>query len=79
MNKKQKLHQSMLPGNPIGAKVVEKDIKFALRIWKKQLKEAGTLAKLKSKKEFIKPSEQRRKQLNRAIYLESNKQTDKDY
>ena len=75
MNKNNKQNNSILPGHAIGAKVVKTkrnpkgDITYALQIWKKTLKESGNLQKLKDKKEFVKQSVIRRKQLNRAKYL----------
>ena len=70
MNKKQKHHQSILPGTTSGAKVVNKDINFALRIWKKKLKESNILSDIKDRKEFIKPSAVKRMKLNNAIYMQ---------
>jgi ribosomal protein S21 len=70
MNKKQKHHQSLLPGTTSGAKVVNKDINFALRIWKKKLKESNILSDIKDRKEFIKPSVVKRTKRNNAIYMQ---------
>ena len=70
MNKKQKHHLSILPGTTSGAKVVNKDINFALRTWKKKLKESNTLTNIKDRKEFIKPSVVKRMKLNNAIYMQ---------
>jgi small subunit ribosomal protein S21 len=70
MNKKQKYHQSILPGTTSGSKVVNRDINFALRMWKKKLKESDVLNDVKSRKEFIKPSVIKRMQLNNAVYMQ---------
>ena len=70
MNKKQKHHLSILPGTTSGAKVVNRDINFALRIWKKKLKESDVLSQIKDKKEFTKASVVKRKKLNNAIYMQ---------
>ena len=68
MNKKLKQHQSVIPGHSIGSSVVDKDINFALRNWKRKLKFADTLTILKDKKEFIKPSVTKRQQMIQASY-----------
>ena len=70
MNKKQKYHQSILPGATSGSKVVNRDINFALRMWKKKLKESDVLNDVKSRKEFIKPSATKRMQINNAVYMQ---------
>ncbi len=70
MNKKQKYHQSVLPGTTSGSKVVNRDINFALRMWKKKLKESDVLNDVKSRKEFIKPSVIKRMQMNNAVYMQ---------
>ena len=70
MNKKQKHHQSVLPGTTSGAKVVNRDINFALRTWKKKLKDSDVLTQVKNRKEFIKPSVVKRIKLNNAIYMQ---------
>jgi len=68
MNKKQKEHQSVIPGHSLGANVVNGDLGFAIRTWKKKLKDSEILDKIKSKKEFIKPSVTKRIQRNDAAY-----------
>jgi ribosomal protein S21 len=73
MNKKQKHHQSILPGATLGAKVVNKDINFALRMWKKKLKESDILTQLKDKKEFLKPSVINRATKINAVYMQQIK------
>jgi len=73
MSKKQKHHQSIAPGHGISARVVEKDINFALRIWKRKLKDSDVLLNLKEGREFLKPSVKRRKQKIDAIYTQKIK------
>jgi ribosomal protein S21 len=68
MNKKQKEHQSVIPGHSIGASVVQGDLGFAIRAWKKKLKDSDILNKIKSKKEFIKPSVANKNEFNQAVY-----------
>ncbi len=73
MSKKQKQHQSIVPGHGVGAKVVNKDINYALRVWKKKLKESKTLVALKDGREYIKPSVKKRKQKIAAVYMQKIK------
>jgi len=68
MNKQHKHHKSIVPGNSFSTKVINKDINFALRSWKKQLKISNTLDTLKEKREFEKPSVTKRKIKNSAIF-----------
>ena len=68
MSKKHKQHQSIIPGHSIGAKVVNKDINFALRTWKRKIKSSNILNTIKDKKEFIKPSFINRQKLISACY-----------
>ncbi len=68
MNKQHKYHKSIVPGNSFSTKVINKDINFALRSWKKQLKVSNTLDTLKEKQEFEKPSVTKRKIKNSAIF-----------
>lgn len=70
MNRKQKEHLSVIPGHGIGATVVNGDINFALTLWKRSLKEQNTIDKLKSNREYKKPTAVRREQRNTAIYYE---------
>ena len=73
MNKKLKYHQSTIPGHGIGSKVVNKDINFALRNWKRKLKNSNILLELKEKREYIKPSARKRQQLITAKYTQKIK------
>tara|TARA_Y100000310_G_scaffold6855_1_gene7647 strand:- start:1222 stop:1461 length:240 start_codon:yes stop_codon:yes gene_type:complete len=73
MNKKLKYHQSIIPGYGIGSKVVNKDINFALRNWKRKLKNSNILLELKEKREYIKPSARKRQQLITAKYTQKIK------
>jgi len=77
MSKNNKQIKSTVPGHAIGSRVVKTkrnpngDITSAIQHWKKMLKESGNLQKLKDGKEFIKPSITRRKQIDRAKYINS--------
>lgn len=73
MNKKQKQHQSIYPGHPLAVNVVgtqREDLAFALKIWKRKVKNSGILEKIKDNKEFIKPSVKKRKQRQSAQFIQ---------
>ena len=76
MNKKQKQHQTTVPGNPLAVKVVgtqREDLGFALKAFKRKIKTSGILEKLKDRKEFEKPSVTKRKQLQKAQFIQKIK------
>ena len=79
MSKKQKQHQSIIPGHSIGTKVVNKDINFALRTWKRKVKYSNNLTSLKEKQEFIKPSFLNRQKMISARYRQKMKSLDEKY
>ena len=63
-----KKHEMIVIGKPNTIKVVNGDINSALKLWKRQSKEAGTLEILKSKLEYVKPSVKKRKKIEDAKY-----------
>ncbi len=75
MNKKDKRQKSILPG-ATGVRVVKTkgnpkgDIGFALRLFKKELKESGKLQEIRDRRYFIPKSEKKRVQLERARYFQ---------
>ena len=73
MNKKQKQHQQIVPGNPLAVNVVGSemyDLGYAIKTWKRKVKNAGILETVKSRKEYIKPSVVNRKQIQHASYMQ---------
>ena len=78
MNKKQKIWQSHLLGVALGASVVKGDIGFAIRFWKKAVKDSGKLFEFKKRKEHIKKSQKRREQLNAAKFAQYLKNKHQD-
>jgi len=73
MSKKQKQHQTIVPGNPLAVNVVgtqREDLAFALKSWKRKVKSSGVLEKIKERREFEKPSVTRRKQLQAAQFIQ---------
>ena len=79
MSKKQKQHQSIIPGHATGAKVVNKDINFALRTWKRKVKSSNNLNILKEKQEYIKPSFLHRQKMISATYKQKLRSLDEKY
>ena len=76
MNKKQKQHQTIVPGNSLAVNVVgtqREDVSFAIKTWKRNVKASGILERIKDEKEFIKPSVKKRKQLQRAQFIQKIK------
>jgi small subunit ribosomal protein S21 len=73
MNKKQKQHQTTVAGNPLAVNVIgsqREDLGFALKSWKRKVKNAGILERVKDRKEFEKPSVTKRKQLQAAQFMQ---------
>ena len=68
MNKHQKQHQSIVPGNATAINVVNRDLGFALRTWKRKVKDAGVLEYVKDNRTFTKPSVKRRDMISKAKY-----------
>jgi small subunit ribosomal protein S21 len=76
MNKKQKQHQTTVAGNPLAVNVVgtqREDLAFALKAWKRKVKNSGILERIKDRKEFEKPSVTKRKQLQAAQFIQKIK------
>ena len=70
MNKKHKIWQSHIPGVPLGASVVKGDVGFAIRFWKRAIKDAGTMQELRERRYFKKKSSKRREQMDSAKYFQ---------
>ena len=68
MSRKHKQHKSVVPGTPTAIAVVDNDISFALRMFKRKIKQIGILDTLKENRTFTKPSVKRRAQLIKAKY-----------
>ena len=73
MNKKQKEHNSIVSGTPSAISVVDKDIAFALKTFKRKMKRMGTLNTVKQNRTFTKPSVKRRAQKINAKYIQKIK------
>ena len=70
MSRKHKQHKSVIPGTPRAISVVDGDISFALRSFKRKIKQLGVLDALKENRTFTKPSVKRRAQLIKAKYMQ---------
>ena len=73
MTKKQKQHQTIVPGNALAVNVVgntREDLAFALKTWKRKIKNSEVLEQTKARKVFIKTSVVKRKQLIAAKFIQ---------
>jgi len=73
MNKRQKQHKSIIPGNANSVSVVDKDLNYALRLFKRKIKDANILDRFKQNKTFVKRSVKRKEQINKAKYIQKIK------
>ena len=64
--KKVKKEDMEVWGQPFTVRVVDGNLDSAIKLWKRKLKESGKLESLRERKEFIKPSVKKRKQLQQA-------------
>jgi ribosomal protein S21 len=75
MNQKKLLrHQMILPGAEIGAKVTRdklnrSNFNYAIKSWKRQLKDSGKLQVMKDRTQFEKPAVTRRLAKKRRKYI----------
>jgi small subunit ribosomal protein S21 len=76
MNKKQKIHKSIVAGNGNAVSVVDKDLNFALRNFKRKVKESRVIEQYKDNREFIKFSVKRKNEINRAKYIQKLRDMD---
>ena len=66
----------IVPGNASAVNVVgteKEDLAYALKTWKRKIKQSGVLEHVKNNKEFEKPSVTNRKQRQRAYYIQQIK------
>ena len=59
-----------IPGCASGVRVVHGNIELALKLFKRKMKDSGKLEELKERKEYIKPSAVKRKQMQQAVRAE---------
>ncbi len=76
MSKQSKHFKTIVPGAGVAIKVLSTkqypkgDINFALKAFKRELKESGKIQELKDRRHFISKSEKRREELNNAKYYQ---------
>lgn len=68
VSKRTKELLSIVPGSSVGSNVVDGDLSYAIRNWKRKVKDDGRLREFYNRREFIKPSARRRKQKQDAVY-----------
>jgi len=68
MKRRKKRELSEIPGSP-SAMVVSNDLKTALYVFKKELKQSGKISEIYKRKEYEKPSTRRRRVKETAKYL----------
>ena len=81
MNKKQRQHKTIVPGNPNGVAVLgpaKEDIAFALKTFKRKVKASGIIEKTRSRKEFEKPSVKNRQLKQRAVFIQRIKSSNQN-
>jgi ribosomal protein S21 len=81
MNKKQKQHKTVMPGQALGVHVLgpgRDDLSFALKIWKSKVKSSKILEMVKDQKTYTKPSVARRSTLISAKYMQYVKDLHRD-
>lgn len=76
MNKRQKQHKTIVPGNGNAVSIVDKDLNFALRNFKRKVKESRVIEQYKDNREFIKFSVKRKNEINRAKYIQKLRDMD---
>ena len=76
MSKQSKHQKRIVPGAGVGIKVLSTkiypkgDINFALKMFKRELKESGKIQELKDRRHFISKSQKRREEINSAKYYQ---------
>jgi ribosomal protein S21 len=76
MSKHTRHLDSIIPGHALGTKVVptkrrpDGDINAAIGKWKRAVKDAGVIEDYRDRKEYIKESVRRRRELSHARYIQ---------
>jgi ribosomal protein S21 len=81
MSKKQKQHKAIVPGNSLAVSVqgtTREDLSHALKTFKRKMKSAGVLEKVKDIRTFTKPCVERRDELNAARYIQKIRDMHRD-
>jgi len=73
MSKKVKQHKTIVPGNGMAVNVLgpeKEDLAYALKAWKRKVKNASIVDILNERREYIKPSVKNRIQKTKAKYIQ---------
>ena len=73
MSKKVKQHKTVVPGNGLAVNVLgpeKEDLAYALKSWKRKVKNAGIVEILNERREYIKPSVKHRIEMTKAKYIQ---------
>jgi ribosomal protein S21 len=76
MSKQSKHRKMVIPGATVAVKVLptkvypKGDINFALKAFKRELKESGKMEDLKNRKEFKSKGQKRKEELDKAKYYQ---------
>lgn len=68
ISKREKEFLSISPGHATGVTVIDGDIKYALKIFKRKVKQSGKMKDYYDRREFKKPSMKRREVILSAKY-----------
>jgi len=69
-HKKVRKAEMIIIGKPNAVKVVNNNIEAALRFWKKNMKESSKIEWIKSHREYVKPTTEKRELRNQALRKE---------
>tara|TARA_R110001592_G_scaffold98132_3_gene280515 strand:+ start:2445 stop:2693 length:249 start_codon:yes stop_codon:yes gene_type:complete len=81
MSRNQKYHNSIVPGNANAVAVTGKsdyDLSFALKNFKRKIKNSGILEHVKENRTFSKPSVKHRAKMIKAKYIQKIKDMHRD-
>ena len=76
MSKQSKHFKSIIPGASVAVKVLSTkvypkgDINFALKAFKRELKESGKIQNLKDRRHYVSKSQKRKEEVDRAKYYQ---------
>jgi ribosomal protein S21 len=74
MSKQSKHFKTIVPGSAVAVKVLSTkqypkgDINFALKQFKRELKESGKIENLKNRRHFVSKGQKRKEEIDRAKY-----------
>ena len=78
MSKKRKQHKTTMPGHFAAVNVVDQDLVYALKVFKRKMKETKVLETLKENRTYTKPSVTKRAQKSAARYIQHIRELNRD-